>query len=103
MAASWASFSFVWPDEVTSSPIDPDTSMTKRTCARLRSSSQDFCTSASTAGEGGEMMLAGPAGSIPLAWEMAAPGSPSKVRKPASVKVFCCSGSCSHPRKSVAA
>ena len=47
-------------------------------------------------------MLAGPAGSIPLACVMGAPGSPSKVRKPASVKTSCCAGWCSQARKAAA-
>ena len=94
LAACLASSSLVEPCDPTVSPMDPDTSSTSSTFARLRLRSHDCFTAASTAGAGGPMTAFGSAGSIPSLWLMRLPALPSKSRNAASVKRFCALSDC---------
>src|SRR5215467_930878 len=65
IAALFASSILVEPASGTASPIDPDTSMTMRTSARLRSSAHDSEIAWSTGGDGGDSTAFGSAGRRP--------------------------------------
>jgi hypothetical protein len=94
LAARLARSSRLSPADPTGSPIDPLTSSTSSMRARLRSSSHDACTCASTVGDGGFSVVVGCAGSSPFSGVMRGPVEPSKPRNPAAANRSCASSDC---------